>query len=126
MAAAVSKVPERFQDWIQADLVAAVQQDAIPRDVTFDAERCEELAVSEKSRYFEKQKTRTFAEFWEQREAGKANSGVKAKEENKTKKPRKTDTNPKKAIPQPKSKGRNFRCFAFLSVARNNSRTSKA
>ena len=54
--------------------------------MTFDAERCEELAVSEKSRYFEKQKTRAFAEFWEQREAGKDNSGVKAKEENKTKK----------------------------------------
>ena len=54
--------------------------------MTFDAEKCMELQVSEKMRYFEKQKTRTFAEFWEQREASKGNSGVKAKDKKKKKK----------------------------------------
>ena len=88
MAQAISKVPGRFQDWIQADLVAAVQYDAVPRDVAFDAEKCMELRHSEKLQYFEQQKTQTFAEFWERRENSKDRSGAEAqdKETSKNKK----------------------------------------
>ena len=66
--------------------MAALQQDAIPRDVTFDAERCIELAVSDKLRYFEGQTACTFAEFWEQRVASEDKSGEQGKETSKKKK----------------------------------------
>ena len=51
--------------------MAVIQQDVVPRDITFDAEKCIELEVIHKLRYFEKQKTRTFAKFWEQWETGR-------------------------------------------------------
>ena len=79
MAESVGRVPDRLRDWIRPGFVAAVQEDAVPRDVTLDAERFRELKTSEKMQYFDGQKTRTFAEFWEQRGASKNTSGRKSK-----------------------------------------------
>ena len=79
VAEAIGRVPGRLRDWVKPVLVAAVQEGAIPRDVAFDVERCRELNTSEKMQYFDGQKTRTFAEFWEQRGASKNTSGRNSK-----------------------------------------------
>ena len=86
VAEAIGRVPGRLRDWVKPVLVAAVQEGAIPRDVAFDVERCRELNTSEKMQYFDGQKTRTFAEFWEQREASEDEGEVQEKETSKQKK----------------------------------------